>query len=115
VSEREQRAANEPNVSSGLESLSARDLDTLWDRFEKGQREAYMRAVEGLSLDFREYRRVCELRKAQQEAQQEALARALLEGISLDPRECPRAWRPPPPAPSTPNEFQEYLAKNGWQ
>ena len=63
VSEREKRAANQANGSSGLESLSARDVDTLWERFEKGQREAYMRAVEVLSLDPRENQRVVELRR----------------------------------------------------
>jgi len=100
VSEREKRAANQANGSSGLESLSARDVDTLWERFEKGQREAYMRAVEVLSLDPRENQRVVELRKAEQEA-----ARRALEEVSLGlkaellPAPAPLAYPPPPPAP----------------
>ena len=100
LSEREGRVANQPNSSSRLESLSARDLDTLWERFEKGQREAYMRAVEGLSLDPRENQRVVELRKAEQEA-----ARRALEEVSLGlkaellPAPAPLAYPPPPPAP----------------
>ena len=100
LSEREGRVANQPNSSSRLESLSARDLDTLWKRFEKGQREAYMRAVEGLSLDLRENQRVVELRKAEQEA-----ARRALEEVSLGlktellPAPAPLAYPSPPPAP----------------
>jgi hypothetical protein len=37
--------------------LSARDLDFLWKDFEKIQREAGMRAIEGISLDPRENER----------------------------------------------------------
>jgi len=92
VSEREKRAANQANGSSGLESLSARDVDTLWERFEKGQREAYMRAVEVLSLDPRENQRVVELRKAEEEV-------SLGLKAELLPASAPLAYPQPPSAP----------------
>jgi hypothetical protein len=41
-------------------SLSAGDLDFLWEEFEKSERRAAMRALEGLSLDPRQFRKAWE-------------------------------------------------------
>ena len=86
MSEREQRAANQVNISLGPSSLSGKDLGLLLELYEENKRAAIARALEGMSLDPRTWHRPLSL-LAQLSEHPSALLPPPLKPL------------PPPPAP----------------